>query len=193
MRAKICLPPRGQAPDGDTYDPSFGEINLPADQGGRQSTDGGPMRVVNLTRVIEDRVRGRANCENLLDVSGGKVFVGTNQDPWIVPLCRLRFTHDEVSDRFSDRRTIYELSNRLIRDPEFMQEVPPLRVVKIGEDLYSLDNRRLASSALAQLSNVRVRWATVEEIAHELGWRFSTKCFGLKVEVAHHSPVRIPA
>ena len=136
--------------------------------------------------------KGRATGNNLAVVSGGKIAIGLDDRPFTAELGDLRFTHDGIDSKFSDGRTLWELVNNLLTDPDYINQVSPLRVVEINGKLFSLDNRRLAALTLAGIEHPPVRWATPEEVADDLIWRFSTVSEGMWVKIRDGAEVVIP-
>ena len=55
----------------------------------------------------------------------------------------LRWSHDKIYDHFKDKVSIYETVVHLVLGHVSVDDIPPLRVVKIGHLIYSLSNRRL--------------------------------------------------
>jgi len=152
-----------------------------------------PLRVIKIG--IEDLPddRGRANKERLNKLmADGPIFIKECQEPFTVPISKVRFTHDEAKDRFGDGRPLWDFVNRVGSDIAYLMEVNPLRVVQIGSRLFSLDNRRLAGLALGGVGIVRVRWATREEVVKEFLWRFSTTTEGESVVMPKGKVVTIP-
>jgi hypothetical protein len=129
--------------------------------------------------------KGLTGYQSLLNLTGGSVRIGTSREPFSVPVSQMRFTHDEINPFFGNLKEpglpIWKLVNDLLSDPDYGRtHLRPLRVVQIGENDYlSLDNRRLGASILAGQPEVRVQWATADEINNELLWRFTSNSEGL--------------
>lgn len=60
-----------------------------------------------------------------------------------VALSELRWSHDKINDHFRDYRSVYETAISLLLETTRFEDIPPLQVVQIGPNLYSLSNRRL--------------------------------------------------
>ena len=54
----------------------------------------------------------------------------------------LRWSHDKIYDHFKDKVSIYETVVHLVLGHVSVDDIPPLRVVKIGHLMHSLSNRR---------------------------------------------------
>ena len=66
-----------------------------------------------------------------------------------VRVSKLRFSQPSASSQFKCGRSLDVLIKRLVTDPDYMQGVPPLRVLWVGPSTVSLDNRRLVCFILA--------------------------------------------
>ena len=55
----------------------------------------------------------------------------------------LRWSHDKIYDHFKDRVSIFVTVVDLLLGHVSVDDIPPLRVVKIGDLVYSLSNLRL--------------------------------------------------
>ncbi|MDD9897818.1 MAG: hypothetical protein OXU45_02340 [Candidatus Melainabacteria bacterium] len=141
--------------------------------------------LVEVEPTLSPTGSGRTGYDNLMQLTGGKVYTGTSEEPFSVPLEQLRFTHDEINPNFGNLKEpgppIWKLVNNLLTEPDYgKNNLKPLRVVKIGENDYlSLDNRRLGAHILASQPEATVRWATADEINNELLWRFTSTSEGL--------------
>lgn len=132
-----------------------------------------------------ERKKGLAGFKKLFALCGDIIKVGPSQEPFEVDLASVRFSHDEINSEFGHlgdikRPSIWKLVGQLRSNSNFFLDLPPLRVVQIGEnDFISLDNRRLACLIIAECPKVVVRWATKKEIDNELLWRFTSDNEGL--------------
>jgi hypothetical protein len=98
-----------------------------------------------------------------------------------------------MNPSFEDRRNINELKHRLIQQPDYINNVEPIRKVRMGyfpetiqarlmaqgahkNSVFSLDNRRLYAAKEARVPKINSRWATKEELSKILlNRRFTTK------------------
>ncbi len=160
--------------------------------------DGAPVSGAGTPNRVEFSVgelpndKGRATGNNLATVSGGIIAIGLDNRPFTAALRDLRFTHDEIDSKFTIGKTLWELVNKLHTDPDYINQVSPLRVVEINGKLFSLDNRRLAAFTLAGIEHLPVKWATPGEVADDLIWRFSTVSEGMWVKIRGGGDVVIP-
>ncbi|MFP1917289.1 RHS repeat-associated core domain-containing protein, partial [Lonsdalea quercina] len=111
------------------------------------------------------------------------------------------FSQDSIAGSFSDGGSINELVHRLKNNPSYINEVEPIRKVRMRDlptnvqerlmsqgahkdSVFSLDNRRLYAAKEAGISKMPSRWATPEELAEiNLNRRFSTETGGKGIEV----------
>ena len=84
----------------------------------------------------------------------------------------VRFSHDSINARFSDGRTIEELVIALRAGLISAEDVTPIRLVRRGGQLYTLDNRRLEAFRRAGMV-IAYRIATDQE-AEDEEWKFTT-------------------
>ncbi len=111
------------------------------------------------------------------------------------------FSQDSIAGSFSDGGSINELVHRLKNNPSYINEVEPIRKVRMRDlptnvqerlmsqgahkdSVFSLDNRRLYAAKEAGISKMPSRWATPEELAEiNLNRRFSTETGGKGIAV----------
>ncbi|WP_240620777.1 RHS repeat domain-containing protein, partial [Pectobacterium versatile] len=111
------------------------------------------------------------------------------------------FSQDSIAGSFSDGGSINELVHRLKSNPSYINEVEPIRKVRMRDlptnvqerlmsqgahkdSVFSLDNRRLYAAKEAGISKMPSRWATPEELAEiNLNRRFSTETGGKGIAV----------
>ncbi|MFP1839220.1 RHS repeat domain-containing protein [Lonsdalea quercina] len=111
------------------------------------------------------------------------------------------FSQDSIAGSFSDGGSINELVHRLKNNPSYINEVEPIRKVRMRDlptnvqerlmsqgahkdSVFSLDNRRLYAAKEAGISKMPSRWATSEELAEiNLNRRFSTETGGKGITV----------
>ncbi|MEW9681804.1 RHS repeat-associated core domain-containing protein [Pseudomonas sp. TE50-2] len=122
-----------------------------------------------------------------------------NPNGWVDPLGlspvspkTILFSQDSINGVFEDGRNVNGLTHRLINDPSYINEVEPIRKVRMRDlpanvqerllsqgahkdSVFSLDNRRLYAAKEAGVSKIPSRWATPEELSKiNLDRRFST-------------------
>ena len=100
----------------------------------------------------------------------------------------VRFSQRTVSIRFRkpfDRQTIDDLAEALRTGQVQPEDVEPIRLVRRGGLLYTLDNRRLEAFRRVGV-RVPFRMATPREV-RRLQWKFDTENQG----ASHHSARRI--
>ncbi|ELY3774625.1 RHS repeat-associated core domain-containing protein, partial [Cronobacter dublinensis] len=123
-------------------------------------------------------------------------------DPWgltAVSPKTILFSQDSINIIFEDGRNVNSLIHRLINDPAYINEVEPIRKVRLRDlpanvqdrllsqgahkdSVFSLDNRRLYAAKKAGISKIPSRWATQEELAKiNLDRRFSTRNGGKSI------------
>jgi RHS repeat-associated protein len=138
-------------------------------------------------------------------------FYGYVKDPnsWLDPLglnpmnpANIRFSQDSISPVFSNGGgNISDLINNLKANPDIMNTIPEIKVVKLESlpdniqiklkgqgapagSVFSLDNRRLYAAQQANLPEIKTRWATADDLAEiNLDKRFSTENAGTSVRV----------
>jgi len=95
---------------------------------------------------------------------------------------QVRFTHDEISPRFRDGRSIYKLIEDLKSSKVKPDDIPPIRVFERNGKIYTLDNRRLY---VFQQAGVKIRWVKADPntVKRELKWKWTTKNDGKSVKV----------
>ncbi|MCX6346113.1 MAG: hypothetical protein NT018_13750 [Armatimonadetes bacterium] len=106
---------------------------------------------------------------------------------------RARGLRDPFSIRFSQNTCSYsfrnpaygnidDLAGSLRNGSITARQIDPIRLVNSGEDLYTLDNRRLEAFRRAGVA-IRARMATPEEITNNEGWKFTTTNGGTSIRV----------
>jgi RHS repeat-associated protein len=113
----------------------------------------------------------------------------------------VRFSQNDAGKYFGDGRSVNELTARLKANPEHINEVEPIRKVRMGQlppevqarlraqgasesSVFSLDNRRLYAAKEAGLKKNPSRWATPKELAEiNLDRRFSTENAGQSMSI----------
>ncbi|ECA6122966.1 type IV secretion protein Rhs, partial [Salmonella enterica subsp. enterica serovar Redlands] len=109
------------------------------------------------------------------------------------------FSQDSINAVFEDGRNVNGLIHRLINDPSYINEVEPIRKVRMRDlpanvqerllsqgahkdSVFSLDNRRLYAAKEAGVPKIPSRWATPEELSKiNLDRRFSTSDGGKSI------------
>ncbi|EHH3296983.1 RHS repeat protein [Salmonella enterica] len=109
------------------------------------------------------------------------------------------FSQDSINAVFEDGRNVNGLIHRLINDPSYINEVEPIRKVRMRDlpanvqerllsqeahkdSVFSLDNRRLYTAKEAGVPKIPSRWATPEELSKiNLDRRFSTSDGGKSI------------
>ncbi|MDD1151745.1 DUF6531 domain-containing protein [Pseudomonas sp. TNT2022 ID357] len=99
--------------------------------------------------------------------------------------------------------SVSDLKHRLINDPSYINQVEPIRKVRMRDlpmetqerlisqgahkdSVFSLDNRRLYAAKEAGIEKMPSRWATPDELNEiKLNRRFSTTVGGKSIEVRH--------
>ncbi|WP_370389918.1 RHS repeat domain-containing protein [Snodgrassella alvi] len=125
-------------------------------------------------------------------------------DPWGLNFINpktILFSQDDISPNFSDNRSVNELIHRLKNDASYVNNLEPIRRVKMRDlpvniqekllsqgahkdSVFSLDNRRLYAAKKAGVTRISTRWATKEELSSSaLARRFSTKNAGKSILV----------
>ncbi|WP_143557500.1 RHS repeat domain-containing protein, partial [Snodgrassella alvi] len=125
-------------------------------------------------------------------------------DPWgLSPVSpkTVLFSQDDIGSNFSDKRSVNELIHRLKNDPSYVNNLEPIRKVRMRDlpadiqtkllsqgahrdSVFSLDNRRLYAAKEAGISKIPSRWATPGELSSDsLVRRFSTKTGGKSIKV----------
>ncbi|WP_370470001.1 RHS repeat-associated core domain-containing protein [Snodgrassella alvi] len=125
-------------------------------------------------------------------------------DPWGLNFINpktILFSQDDISPNFSDNRSVNELIHRLKNDASYVNNLEPIRRVKMRDlpvniqekllsqgahkdSVFSLDNRRLYAAKKAGVTKISTRWATKEELSSSaLARRFSTKNAGKSILV----------
>lgn len=103
------------------------------------------------------------------------------------------YSQDSINPIFDDGRNVNELIHRLRHDPSYINQVEPIRKVRMADlpvsvqdkllsqgahkdSVFSLDKRRLYAAKEAGVSKIPSRWATPDELSKiNLDRRFSTK------------------
>jgi len=100
--------------------------------------------------------------------------------PGVVDPNTIRFTQDSIGKNFKNgnslQNTVEGLQTGTI-SPEF----EPIRVFQVGDQIFTLDNRRLYVFQQAGLP-INTASATAQEIANE-SWKFTTRNFGASIRV----------
>ena len=96
---------------------------------------------------------------------------------------KVRFSQSSINYRFKDRTmgTIDDLAEGLRSGKIAPSDIPPIRVLEINGQLFTLDNRRLEAFRRAGV-DIPYRYATPEEIARER-WKFTTTNEGMTILV----------
>ena len=125
-------------------------------------------------------------------------------DPWglknVSPKTVL-FSQKSINPDFRDERSVNSLIGRLRKDPSYINNVDPIRKVRMGDlpasiqaklkaqgahahSVFTLDNRRLYAAKQAGVKSIPSRWATPAELKEiNLKRRFSTKTGGKSIEI----------
>jgi len=96
---------------------------------------------------------------------------------------KVRFSQSSINYHFKDRTmgTIDDLAEGLRSGKIAPSDIPPIRVLEINGQLFTLDNRRLEAFRRAGV-DIPYRYATPEEIARER-WKFTTTNEGMTILV----------
>jgi hypothetical protein len=121
-----------------------------------------PFHYPSLNRGMEDL----SNSSEIL----------TTINPQIV-----RFSQNSIGNYFRNGQQIDDLALALSRGTITPGDVSKIRLVNHKNNLYTLDNRRLAAFRKADV-DVPYRMATSEEIAAE-AWKFTTKNEGISIRI----------
>lgn len=133
---------------------------------------------------------------------------GPNPLGWVDPLGlspvspkTVLYSQNDINPIFDDGRSINDLKHRLINDPSYINQVEPIRKVRMCDlpasvqerllsqgahkhSVFSLDNRRLYAAKEAGISKIPSRWATPAELAEiKLDRRFTTPNGGKSIDV----------
>ncbi|WP_438287241.1 RHS repeat-associated core domain-containing protein [Pantoea ananatis] len=154
----------------------------------------------NLFRYYDPQV-GRFTVQDPIGLEGGWNLYqyAPNPNGWVDPLGlspvspkTILFSQDSINGVFEDGRNVNGLTHRLINDPSYINEVEPIRKVRMRDlpanvqerllsqgahkdSVFSLDNRRLYAAKEAGVSKIPSRWATPEELSKiNFDRRFST-------------------
>jgi hypothetical protein len=94
---------------------------------------------------------------------------------------KIRFSQASISYRFREGGTIDGLAEALRTGRIRAEDLPPLRLIELRGQFFTLDNRRLEAFRRA---GVEVVWrmATPEELAAQV-WKFTTTNQGISVRV----------
>ena len=125
-------------------------------------------------------------------------------DPWgwapVSPKTVL-YSQDDINGVFEDGRNVNGLKHKLVNNPEYINQVEPIRKVRMSHlpretqerlitqgahkhSVFSLDNRRLYVAKQSGISEIPSRWATRAELdGINLDRRFSTKNGGKSIKV----------
>ncbi|WP_239366289.1 hypothetical protein [Snodgrassella communis] len=120
-------------------------------------------------------------------------------DPWgLSPVSpkTVLFSQDDISPNFSDKRSMNELIYRLKNDPSYINQVEPIRKVRLTDlptniqerlisqgankhSVFTLDNRRLYAAKEAGIKSMPSVWATKSDLKSiNLNNRFTTQTGG---------------
>jgi len=109
----------------------------------------------------------------------------------------LRWSHDKIYDHFSDKRSVYELVVQLLLSEVNVEDIPPLDVVDIDSNMFSLSNRRLFAIRTYKriLSRFWPQWSVfvpvrISETAS--GKAFTTGNQGTSVELTRPTRIDFP-
>jgi RHS repeat-associated protein len=110
-------------------------------------------------------------------VAGGARSLGrasaTSSAANTIDTAAVRFTQDNIRSTFKNGQSINDVAAALRNGSKAASEFPPIRLVEQGGQLFSLDNRRLATFSAAG-RQVPFRMATAEEIGAEWARKFTT-------------------
>ncbi|HFL5872618.1 TPA: RHS repeat domain-containing protein, partial [Serratia marcescens] len=161
----------------------------------------------NLFRYYEPEV-GRFTTQDPIGLRGGLNLYQYAPNPlmWVDPFGlspvspkTVLFSQDSINPVFDDGRNVNELIHRLKNDPSYINQVEPIRKVRMRDlpenvqerlisqgahkdSVFSLDNRRLYAAKEAGVAKIPSRWATQEELSKiNLNRRFSTKKSGRSI------------
>jgi hypothetical protein len=93
----------------------------------------------------------------------------------------IRFSQASINYRFREGGTIDDLAEGLRTGRIRPENLPPLRLVELHGQIFTLDNRRLEAFRRAGMK-VIWRWATPEELAAQ-AWKFTTINEGISVRI----------
>ncbi len=93
----------------------------------------------------------------------------------------VRFTQASVGHDFRDGSNIDDMAEALRDGRLESKNVPPIRLVRCGNDLFTLDNRRLEAFRRAGI-DVPVRMASQQEASDER-WKLTTRNRGRSIRV----------
>lgn len=165
-----------------------------------QYADGETGLHYNLFRYYDPQV-GRFIVQDPIGLNGGWNLYQYAPNPlgWIDPWGlspvspkTVLFSQNSINAVFEDGRNVNELIHRLVNDPSYINEIEPIRKVRMRDlpenvqerllsqgahkdAVFSLDNRRLYAAKEAGVDKIPSRWATPEELSKiNLERRFST-------------------
>ncbi|WP_458363675.1 RHS repeat domain-containing protein [Enterobacter hormaechei] len=165
-----------------------------------QYADGETGLHYNLFRYYDPQV-GRFIVQDPIGLNGGWNLYQYAPNPlgWIDPWGlspvspkTVLFSQNSINAVFEDGRNVNELIHRLVNDPLYINEIEPIRKVRMRDlpenvqerllsqgahkdAVFSLDNRRLYAAKEAGVDKIPSRWATPEELSKiNLERRFST-------------------
>ncbi|PJI95198.1 RHS repeat-associated protein [Luteimicrobium subarcticum] len=116
--------------------------------------------------------------------TGAKGVAGTASrlaDSGFIDPATVRFSQSSIKNTFRDGTTIQSLAEGLRNGSVRARDVPQIRLVERGGEIFSLDNRRLAAFQQAGV-DAPYRMATTAEMPKE-EWKFSTKNGGLSIRI----------
>ena len=113
----------------------------------------------------------------------------------------IHYSQNDINPIFDDGRNINDLKHRLINDPSYINQVEPIRKIRMKDlppstqerlisqgthkhTVFSLDNRRLYAAKEAGIEKIPSRWATLKELKEiNLDRRFSTEDGGKSIQI----------
>ncbi|GAA2215818.1 hypothetical protein GCM10009850_112860 [Nonomuraea monospora] len=145
-----------------------------------------------------DPASGRYTSSDPLGLSGGwnPYSYVINPETWLDPLGlspypargeinpnEILFSQDTVSPRFSTGQTIEETAEALRNGTLSPAELPTIRLYERGDQLFTLDHRRLVAFQKAGLESVPYRMATPAEVTAETRRKFTTRTQGVGIQI----------
>ena len=107
----------------------------------------------------------------------------------LVEVDDLRWSHDKTYDQFKDKVSIFETVVHLVLGHVSVDDIPPLRVVKIGHLIHSLSNRRLYTFKM--LKRIKAHFGREADLFVSVGFEelksgrsFTAKTCGKSVQLS---------
>lgn len=153
---------------------------------------------------------GRFISQDPIGLAGGLNLYQYAPNPltWVDPLGlspvspkTILYSQNDINPIFDDGRSINDLKHRLINDPSYINQVEPIRKVRMRDlpanvqerllsqgahkhSVFTLGNRRLYAAKEAGIPKIPSRWATPAELAEiKLDRRFTTPNGGKSIGV----------